>query len=570
MRSDKIEYITINDFSPGVVNDYRVITPSGPIGAGHPRPSQEAVKPGMAMSSLRYGTNHNIFTKGYYANNNGKLVPLPYPISVPNPGLITMVAGDTYEDTAGFIAVPTQSGGIAADDLFQFVHVVNSTPKDALRVFRNGVNVKTHVGAGATAGPPRGITRFLSRGQRAGFSTPGGPELFYEWTSGEPHTNGSTMFYEVWPDPNAVAVDGTYEETGVVNNATFLLGGQIVGHDGRVLRFCEQNHSMGTHGFFSNERVRNTDPPNSVSLTSTTTDSIVDPQTPNTYGAWGSLTYGELLLIKQFGGAILVEGDIYAPQITRLPGVQSTGSLMSETAWSAQGLVYMTDDGPYVWGGGSNSRRLGWPAGCINVMSSNSMRLGGSGICCSVMPWNNLVIFSGGAVWDSITDAWFCLQDAPLVTSIGYWTPSPTLQSTFYGIDTALDINGKLEFIKYVSDAGGRSNEGTWISLPIPVAYDTVDIVSVELSLGFLPSTTPSTVTANVSFLDIDGNLVNACNFNFSNVPQGTNQFRLRMPCGVRASFCLPYLDIINTAGDLPTVNAITIGYREAGSVGQV
>src|SRR5215471_11069999 len=296
----QLHYLAITDFSPGIKADTRVST----IFGSGVEPNATG-QPGEALYTQTIPGFGPAYTQGCYANSEGRLIPLPGAQALANP---IPMGTDTFVDSAGIIA--TLANNIPNEDVWVWVHVVNNTPKDCMRVYRCPVSlvaptlIKSHIGAGATAGPGRGITRFLSRGQRANFSTPGGPELFWEWTSGEPHTDGSTMFYDVFPDPNATNVDTPdFEETGVINNAAFLLGGQIVPHNGRILRFCEQNHNFGTRKFYSNERVRNTDPPNAVSLTSTTTDSILDPQFPGTYGAWGSLTYGELLIVKQFGGA---------------------------------------------------------------------------------------------------------------------------------------------------------------------------------------------------------------------------------------------------------------------------
>lgn len=572
--NNNVQYLAINDFSPGIVADYRAATGAG---AGVPPAILEARKPGEAAYFQSYaipadqgGGNQAFYTRGFYANDQGHLVPLP----VLNPTAFLQLPAfgtDTFVDIAGFTVTPN----VNVDDLWTWEHVVvaGAPNHDAMKVFRGTTLIKTHQGPGAVAGPSRGITHVLSRGKRSGFATPGGPELFWEWTSGEPHTDGSVYFYDVFPDPNATNTDTTYEETATIANAAFTLGGQIVGHDGRILRLCEQAHDFGTHKFFSNERVRNTDPPNAVSLTATTTDSIVDPQNPNSFGAWGSLTYGELLLIKQSGGALLVEGDIYAPQITRLPGVQSTGQTVSETASCAAGLVYMTDDGPYLWQGGSQSHRLGYPGGAIQVITANQPASGGSGISCSVQQFNNLVVFSGGVVYDAIHGSWWALQipyanNSPSISFFGTSTINP---GNLYGVTQGAGASGRIEVWQWRPSnyTANVRTTATWLSQPIATGYDTIDITSVEISIGNV-TIPPANISISIYFVTIDGTMRFCGTFSpnpASGIPDGT--WRFRTPVGVRARNIQPYISCTNTHGDPIVVNEIIIGYTDAGRFGR-
>jgi hypothetical protein len=523
-----------------------------------------ARQPGEALASENIAGSF-FFTRGVYANEEGALITLP------GYQLLNAIAigTDTFVDVAGIAAgYNALNVGGNFEDVFVWVHVVNTTPRDAMRVWREGlggaaVNIKTHIGAGVVAGPGRGITHVLSRGRRATFSSPAGPELFYEWTSGEPHTNGSTMFYEVWPDPNAPTVDNTFEETGVVNNATFLLGGQLVAHNGRILRLQEAAESFGTKTAWTNERVRNTDPPNSVSMVSTLTDTILDPQYPGAYTQWGSLTYGELLLVKAFGGALLIEGDIYAPQITRLPSVQSGGKVMSEMSPSHQGLVYMTDDGPYVWQGGDNAVRLGYPGAGIQLAPGIS-----SGLLCSCTPYNGLVIFSGGGVWDSTTGSWWQLSTPPGIgNQIAYTTPSlgPT---GFYAV-MDVPVAGSLNLIRYDKTFSNPADPPSWLGRPIPVAEETIDITAVEIGLGQIPVMGGGVgVTVTVQFVTIDGTLSAASTFNLTGGTPTAVQ-KLRKPHGCRASFIQPYITLTSNGGVLiPTLTSLTVEYRRAGPIG--
>jgi hypothetical protein len=580
--NDNIQYLTINDFSPGIRPDFRLTSSSN---SQPPYAVSPAIKPGEAAFHLNAtltpnsgGGTQDFFTRGFVSNDQGNLVPGPYlqwdspATTVPN------TVGDTFLDVAGFRVAPILSGtgGNYTDAWYVWLHVVNNTPRDALRFWRLGggtgsVLINTNAGTLAVAGPPRGVTHILSRGRRATFATPAGPELFYEWTSGVPFIDGSVMFYDVHPDPTVPNADNVFQETGVVNNAALLLGGQILAHNGRIIRLCEQQHAFGlpaAAAAWSNERVRNTDPPNSVSLAGTTTDSILDPQNPSIYGAWGSLTYGELLVIKQFGGALLIEGDVYAPQITRLPGVHGTGIHVSEMAQCAAGLVYMTDDGPYLWSGGSTSQRLGYPAGgAILPLFNNYIGQGGSGITCSVQPFNNFVVFSGGAMWDSIHHSWWALEVPYITIPIQFFAASQTATAILYGITSAQGNTGKVEIYRWrPTQQSGHLGKAEWLSQPIPTAYDTIDITSVEVTCSYLPADNTD-VTLALYMMTIDNQMQFVANVS----PESGigNVWKFRIPLGIRATHIWPYILLFNNNGNIPIITEIVFGYREAGSVGR-
>lgn len=543
-NTNPIQYLRIDDFSPGIVGDSRVAGGTG-LEVQFARKAGEASVLSFFQPSNGFNSSG---TLGCIANQYGKLVPLPGGIvqySIP----IT----DTFIGAAGIAAAP-----VGNPISFIQLTVAGAPAHDTLKIYAGNGLIRTLTGLAVTPQNLRGVSHVWTRGRRSAFDSAGFGVLAYEWTSGEPHTDGSIMFYDVLPDPNNLSSNTPYEETGVINNAAFLLGGQLVAHSGRILRLCETTQAWTAAGnFLSNERVRYTDPPNSVSLTSTTTDSIVDSQYPGGYGAWGSLTFGELLLIKKYGGALLVEGDIYSPQITRLPGVQSTGFTTSEMAWSRQGLVYATDDGYYVWQGGDSAQRLPVPsamvARVINVLS---------GVNYSMMPYNNWVVTTGGNVFDSVTGSWWKLLSPLTAGAMAYFTADVNGLSQFWAISDTPNAGGNLEVARF-NNLSINAQQYSWQSQPLtPVPNQVYDIVSVELELSRVPTSGANSCT--VSFVNMDRTLDPVIAFNITPSSRPRGYTRLRAPCGTHSDVIAPYIVMQSFNTLAAELDAIIIGYRLA------
>jgi hypothetical protein len=76
------------------------------------------------------------------------------------------------------------------------------------------------------------------------------------------------------------------------------------------------------------------------------------------FGTWSSVNANSLFLVKNKGGAVLVNGDIASPQVVRLPGVPSVGGVANRGAVTAAGYVYGTVSGVWLWAGGDVAEEL--------------------------------------------------------------------------------------------------------------------------------------------------------------------------------------------------------------------
>ena len=144
--------------------------------------------------------------------------------------------------------------------------------------------------------------------------------------------------------------------------AMMLVGGSVAGqtivHQSRVLNLAGVNYDYPAGGGFdTNENVNFTDPPLSASYGNQQT--VLAAEEPYGYGGGGSISAGELFLVKKRGGAVIVTGDIFSPSVTILPGVTSTGNFYGQGASTPTGFVYASEDnGMWTWNGSNTSQKI--------------------------------------------------------------------------------------------------------------------------------------------------------------------------------------------------------------------
>lgn len=572
-KASDLHYVTIKDFRPGIYSNVRTNAVGGIV---------DAEIPGMAREG----------TIGCIANTTGQLVPLPqgFPNTFTFP--IDGTAHPFQPGGAGVsVGIATvgpivTAGATRADDIWVFANYCAHISPSFFDIYRAVV-----IKGGTTPVTPRdamqgqqilnmnaiskrGVTTAFTRGRRSSFNSPGFPIFCWEYTSGEPYQDGAIAHYDVYPDPNALNSDNYYQETYTVNNANSVYGGQILAHTGRILRLCENKTDHGLNvDFETNELVRYTDPPGNVILSNNFTDSVLDPQIPGGYGSWGSLSYGELLLIKRVGGAILVEGDVYAPQITRLPGVADVGNLTNVACATPAGLIYCCqDDGAYIWTGGSTSQKIS----TISDRFAIPPVLMANGVKTNLTLWNNWVIFSNGWMFDTVMNGWWQLdvsQALPEQDGLQWAAAGKGSPRYLYVVPGDLTNFGDNKTVTVGTyDLETPSNEYTWKSQPMAVSYGhSIDIREICLTVSNISNDTTVEVTFQTINGDDTGTFPGPERFQITtggaNVP---GPIRLRKPIGVIGdSVMLTIHAITISPSPAPTLNCIEIGYLPATPFGQ-
>jgi hypothetical protein len=200
--------------------------------------------------------------------------------------------------------------------------------------------------------------------------------------------------------------------------------GYALAHEGRLVLLAKTSWGWNT-SYFSlvNELFNYTDPPQSTTM-GTQQETFV-PENPTSICAWGSISASELFCVKANGGGFVLQGDLNTPTVTNLPGVQPTYSLVSRTAKSPIGLVYLSrDGGAWVWNGGSTAQKIS------HVIDDNFYEVewnhnggttGGNtfstqikdGWQADVCIWRDWIVFSNDWLFDTQTNSWWKMTPSP-------------------------------------------------------------------------------------------------------------------------------------------------------------
>lgn len=203
--------------------------------------------------------------------------------------------------------------------------------------------------AGIFGSPYPQLTRMAAS---APTTTPGNPVVvFPSGGPAQPTTDGQVYVY---PDPSSPT---SYTPLALITSGSSVAG-QIICHQSRVVVLSGITYPYPAGGGFeTNEQINFTDPPNSAVLGFQQT--VLAAEEPYGYGAAGSISAGELFLVKKRGGAIVVTGDIFSPNVTFLPGVQPTGGIYGNAASGMAGLFYCSmNNGAWMWNGGNTAVKV--------------------------------------------------------------------------------------------------------------------------------------------------------------------------------------------------------------------
>src|ERR1035437_5408847 len=158
----------------------------------------------------------------------------------------------------------------------------------------------------------------------------------------------------VYPNPTTPT---SFTPLGLITGASSAAG-QIIANQNRIIVLGQHGFSYPAgSGFDTNEDINFTDPPNSTTLGLQQTTLVAEQ--PYGYGAMGSVSAGELFLVKKRGGGVVVTGDIFSPNVTYLPGVQPTGAIFGQSGSGMAGLFYCSmNNGAWMWNGGNTAVKV--------------------------------------------------------------------------------------------------------------------------------------------------------------------------------------------------------------------
>ncbi len=470
-KKDPGKWIHIDDFSPGCFDP-------GNISTTEPSTAQPT---GAADIT---GTFACSVIKG------GSLGPLPALVSsVPYATFGGFPGTSTLTLLAGFIVVPQLNDGnfevvavFESDDgTSHYVKAYSYQPASASLHAISGPTITSGTSPGFFGAPYPAFTRLNAAGSAG--PPPPGPKLIFPTAVGtDPRgPDGHLWVYPSVAAPTTFVADDLI--TGVLATPPSSITGQVICYGNRIICLVGVNYQWpaGT-GINVNENFNYTDPPESAIYGNQQTIDAVE--TPWGYGAWGTVSVGELLLVKKYGGAVILNGDVNVPtSIIRVPGVQPTGDFVGRACPTPIGLIYCSQNrGAWLWNGGNSSVKISQ-----NIHDTffdlETGRLQTNNYGFFVEFWQKWVMFSGNVWFDSETQSWWNIYPKK-GTTVGslvgkdFWWYCLT-QNGNQMLAAPLELQASGESVYSVLDNTVASAQYQWQSLPIhvtPNADRTIDI----------------------------------------------------------------------------------------------
>jgi hypothetical protein len=403
----------------------------------------------------------------------------------------------------------------------------------------------TRMNAGGTPGPP-----------------PPGPVLVFP-TSASDTAGGEG---HLWVYPKLSTPTAFTAQDLITHGPASSITGQVVCYGNRVICLVGVNYQWpaGT-GVNVNENFNYTDPPESSTYGDQQT--ILAIETPWGYGAWGTVSVGELLVVKKHGGAVIINGDINTPtSIIRIPGIQPIGDFVGRACATPLGLIYCSQNaGAWIWNGGNSSQKIS-----RNISDSffdlETGLLGSNNYGFNVEQWNKWVCFSNNVIYDTDTNSW--------------WRLFPNRGTNVSGLPNGRDIwwyavpnNGNQLAVAPLQEHANAdpwlsifdntvpSSVYQWQSLPIHVeknADRSIDVRQVVVRASDPTGTNLATIE-----LKVGSGFDNTTNPADPQSVIGTNPTPLRFEVGAQGlNDIVLTLIAKNTAGNsAPIIHSIDVGY---------
>jgi hypothetical protein len=213
------------------------------------------------------------------------------------------------------------------------------------------------------------------------------------------------------------------ELRGPVDTFNILIwgGGPVFPHQGRVVHLNRVIQPQGSGGdeFSHNETLEYTKVNSAFREDLSLFGVVYGPEEPAGYGAWGSASASDLMLVRHTGGGYLIQGDLNSPIVRRFPGLVGTGGIEQNAAITAVGLVYAVNrGGVYAWGGGDFSEPLAPQLSDDFWYPDEADRIalykGG------FLQWHEWVVAPNNWLYDPARKSWWRLEDPATVQLYNY------------------------------------------------------------------------------------------------------------------------------------------------------
>lgn len=391
-------------------------------------------------------------------------------------------------------------------------------------------------------------------------TTPGNPVAVFPVGGPASPTNVATGQLYMYPDP---ATPSAFGVRPLITGPPYTsVSGQTLVHQSRVVVLAGVNYSYPAGGGFdTNENINFTDPPNSTVYGNQQT--VLAAEEPYGYGCGGSISAGELFIVKKRGGGLVVTGDIFAPNVTFLPGVQPTGNFYGNAASTPMGFVYCSyDNGAWVWNGGSTSQKLSsnlddgafLPPEFLGTGGAPAMQSNNYGFY--VSSFGDKVYFSNNWLYNTRDNSWWTYYPRPNNGGANLFWVQPVNGNFIYAAQ--LSFTGTNTFL-YRFDPATPSQNYQWQSLPLKLA--SPDHVSDIREVVIRASNSSAGATLTLTVLD-QGSAVWGPTTMTGTIGSGPQLIRYNVAAnGVREPQVFVQVAGFG-GGDMPVIHGIDIRYR--------
>jgi hypothetical protein len=289
------------------------------------------------------------------------------------------------------------------------------------------------------------------------------------WTISHWFTGGSagepfpgTPYDFLYPDPTASGLTfGIHTMLNAVANT--------LAHQNRIIYLTQEliNYTSSSTFAGGNEAFNYTDPPNGIAIPGQL--AIFVQEDPSGYGAWGSQSASELFLVKNYGGGVLITGDLNSPDVIRLPGVTPAYGLMSKAASTPIGLVYASNNrGLWAWNGGNTSIKISEQLE-DNFFVNNLLPPIVDGPTVDICRWGDWIIATNDYLYDTQTQSWWNMVDS--IWGRHQWYAVSSDGRYLYAALATIPGGNNVGpgAIIEIYDRQTPSSSWTWSSLPIKI-----------------------------------------------------------------------------------------------------
>lgn len=235
-------------------------------------------------------------------------------------------------------------------------------------------------------------------------------------------TTGTTLEEAIMWAVNGASISATFYpwvSDGGSRSGNLGVGniGFLISANGRIWQISPLASWLGGNQIWASINYTNPSAGTAPNVTINVENTLIDYDSPMSFGGWGVVSSSEMLIVKAGMGGIIISGDIFNPTISRAPAVQGTNGMMGVASQTPMGLVYVSSGaGVWAWSGGGASQKISpqvddsfFDVGATAGNVSFTSLMGGSSNSYNCQYINNMLFVSGGKFYDPNTSAWWQL-----------------------------------------------------------------------------------------------------------------------------------------------------------------